>query len=101
MSITRIRSFFRNLFHKPDVDEQLDREVSSYFDMLVAEKVAGGRNVEDATRPAKIELGGSDQVKEKVRDVRSGAWLEMLLQDVRFGLRMIRRNPGFALLVVL
>jgi predicted permease len=101
MSITRIRSFFRNLFHKPDVDEQLDREVSSYFDMLVAEKVAGGMNVEEATRLAKIELGGSDQVKEKVRDVRSGAWLEMLLQDVRFGLRMIRRNPGFALLVVL
>lgn len=101
MSVTRIRSFFRNLFHKHEVDEQLDREVSSYLDLLIAEKVASGMNREDAVRAARIELGGSDQVKEHVRDVRAGAWLETLAQDVRFGLRMIIHNPGFSALVVL
>ena len=101
MSLTRIRSFFRNLFHQREVDDQLDREVSSYLDMLIAEKVASGMNREAATRAAKMELGGSDQVKEHVRDVRAGAWLETLLQDLRFGARMVRRNPGFSALVVL
>src|SRR5690348_1341610 len=101
MSITRIRSFFRNLFHKQQVDAQLDQEVSSYLSMLIDEKMARGLTREQATRAAKIELGGSDQVKEHVRDVRSGAWLETLIQDLRFGVRMIGRNPGFSALVIL
>jgi len=101
MSITKVRSFFRNLFRKQQVDAQLDQEVSSYLTMLIDEKIARGLNREQATRAAKIELGGSDQVKEHVRDVRSGAWLETLIQDLKFGLRMIGRNPGFSALVIL
>ena len=101
MSLTRIRSFFRNLLHKQQVDRELDREVTSYLDMLVQEKLAKGMNREQALRAAKIELGGSDQVKEHVRDVRAAAWLETFAQDVRFGFRMIVRNPGFSALVVL
>lgn len=101
MTTTRVRSFFRNLFRKQQVDAQLDQEVSSYLAMLIDERIARGMTREQATRAAKIELGGSDQVKEHVRDVRSGAWLETLIQDLRFGLRMIARNPGFSALVIL
>ena len=101
MSLARIRSFFRNLMHKPQLDHQLDQEVSAYLDLLTEEKVAAGMSRAQAARAAKIELGGSDQVKEKVRDVRAGAWLETLMQDVRFGTRMIVHNPGFSALVVL
>src|SRR5947209_19142476 len=101
MSFFRIRSFFRNVMHKPDVDEQLDQEVSSYLSMLIEEKMARGMSREQASRAAKIELGGSDQVKEHVRDVRAGAWFEILMQDVRFGIRMIAHNPGFSSLVIL
>jgi putative ABC transport system permease protein len=101
VSFQRMRSFFRNLFRKQKVDAQLDQEVSSYLHMLIEEKMASGMTREQATRAAKIELGGSDQVKEHVRDVRAGAWLETLIQDVRFGFRMIGRNPGFSSLVVL
>ena len=101
MPITRVRSFFRNLFRKQVVDAQLDQEVSSYLGMLIDEKIARGLTREQATRAAKVELGGSDQVKEHVRDVRSGAWLESLLQDLRFGFRMMERNPGFSALVIL
>ncbi len=101
MSIAKVRSLFRNLLRKEQVDAQLDQEVSSYLTMLVDEKMARGMNREQATRAAKIELGGSDQVKEHVRDVRSGAWLEILIQDLKFGVRMISRNPGFSALVIL
>ena len=101
MTTTRVRSFFRNLFRKQQIDAQLDQEVSSYLAMLIDEKMARGMTREQATRAAKIELGGSDQVKEHVRDARSGAWLETLLQDLKFGVRMIARNPGFSALVIL
>lgn len=101
MSFTRIGSFFRNLFRREEVDEQLDQEVSSYAAMLADEKIARGMSREQAVRAAKIELGGSDQVKEHVRDVRAGAWLQTLAQDLRFGWRMILHNPGFSGLVVL
>ncbi|HVH88767.1 MAG TPA: ABC transporter permease [Terriglobales bacterium] len=101
MSITRVRSFFRNLLRKREMDEQLDREVSSYLSMLIEEKMNSGMTREAATRAAKIELGGPDQVKEQVRDVRAGVWLETFMQDLRFGIRMIGRNPGFSALVIL
>ena len=101
MSLTRIRSFFRNLLHKAQVEEQLDQEVSSYLVMLTEEKMRSGMTREQAMRAAKVELGGSDQVKEQVRDIRAGAWLETLIQDLRFGARMIGRNPGFSSLVIL
>jgi putative ABC transport system permease protein len=101
MSFSRIRSFFRNVIRKPDVDEQLDQEVSSYLNLLIEEKITRGMSREQASRAAKIELGGSDQVKEQVRDVRAGASIEILVQDLRFGLRMITHNPGFSALVIL
>ena len=101
MSITKVRNLFRNIVRKQRVEEQLDQEVSSYLNLLIEEKMGSGLTREAATRAAKIELGGSDQVKEQVRDVRAGAWLETLMQDLRFGMRMIARNPGFSALVIL
>jgi len=101
MSLTKIGSFFRNLFRREDIDEQLDQEVSSYVALLADEKMSTGMSREQALRAAKIELGGSDQVKEHVREVRAGAWAESLLQDLRFGWRMVIHNPGFSALVVL
>ena len=99
--ISRFASLFRNLFHKQQNEQELDQEVGSYLDLLTEEKMRDGMAPEAARRAARLELGGVEQVKEQVRDVRAGVWLETLWQDVRYGARVLRKNPGFSLLVVL
>ena len=92
---------FRSLWHKQRQEQELDGEISSYLDLLTEEKIAAGMGREQARRAARIELGGVEQVKEQVREVRTGAWLETLAQDLRYGLRILIHNPGFSALVVL
>jgi len=94
--LTRLRSFFRRLAHRRSADLDLDAEVRAHLDLLTEEKLREGMPAPEARRAARIELGGLEQVKEEVRDARSGLWLEQFAQDVRFGARMLRRNPGFA-----
>jgi predicted permease len=99
--LSRLTNQFRNLFRKQQREQELDQEVSSYLDLLTEQKIQGGMEPEAARRAARLELGGVEQVKEQVRDVRAGIWLETVLQDVRYGVRVLRKNPGFSLLVVL
>src|ERR1700674_4068700 len=99
--LSRITSLFRNLSRKQENERELDQEVSSYLDLLTEEKIQGGMSPEAARRAARLELGGVEQVKEEVRDVRAGAWMETVLQDLRYGIRVLRNNPGFSALVVL
>ena len=65
------------------------------------EKIAAGMPDEQARREARLELGGVEQVKERVRQRRIGAALDSLLQDVRYGLRSLRKDAGFSLVVIL
>lgn len=99
--LKRFSSLIRNLFHRNRVERDLDAEVESYVEALTREKVEAGMTPDEARRAARIELGGAEQVKEEVRAARAGALLDQVGQDLRIGLRMLRRNPGFALLAVL
>src|SRR5690348_11643584 len=99
--LPRLASLFRNLFRKQLAEQSLDDEVESLLALLTAEKIKEGIAPLEAARAARIELGGSEQLKEQVRSARAGAWLEVFLRDVHYGLRTLRKNPGFTVVAVL
>ena len=91
----RIRSLWRNLLRRDRVEQDLDDELRAVFDLLVAERIAAGMQPGEARRAATLQLGRVDGLKDRVRDVRAGALLDTLLQDSRYGARVLRRNPLF------
>jgi macrolide transport system ATP-binding/permease protein len=99
--LVKTRSFLRNLFLSKRVEADLDQEIHSHLEMLIEEKIRAGMPPREAQRAARIELGGAEQVKEQVRDARTGAFLESLLQDFRFAIRSLRRAPGLTAFVVI
>jgi len=99
--MARFLSFWRNLLNRGRVERDLDDELSAAVEILAAEKVRAGQSPGVARRAALVELGGVESIKESVRDVRSGAVIDTLLQDIRYAARLLRRYPLFALTAAL
>ncbi|MCG6956420.1 MAG: ABC transporter permease [Gemmatimonadetes bacterium] len=95
-----LKSILRSVLRKTELDRELDEELNSYVAMLADEKIRAGVTPDEAMRQARIELGGAEQVKEKVRERRLGAGLDTLLQDIRFALRTLRRDVGLTLAIL-
>jgi predicted permease len=81
-------------------ERQLDAELQFHIDRQVADNLRAGMSPEEARRNANLKFGGLEQLKEDCRDVRRTRWLETVVQDVRFALRLLRRSPGFSLVAV-
>jgi len=94
-------SWWQRLSGRKQMEEQLDKEMRFHLDQHISELIAQGRNPQEAQREARLAIGGPEQVKENCRDARGTRWLEDLFQDVRFALRMLLKNPGFAAIALL
>jgi len=89
------------LFNRERRDRELADELENQLQMHMEDNLRSGMTREEAYRQAVIKLGGVEQAKEYYRDRRGLPVLETLMQDVRYGIRMLRRDPGFAAVAVL
>ncbi len=80
---------------------QLDEEINAHLDAAIRERIARGEPPAQAEAAARREFGNVALIKEVTRDQWGWTWLEHLAQDLRYGLRQLRRNPGFTLTAVL
>ena len=91
----------RALFRHGRVEGELDEELRFHLERQVEKYVQSGMSREEATRRARVEFGGVELAKEECRDARGVHLIESVLEDLRYGVRTLRRNPGFTAVAVL
>jgi len=101
MPMTRFLALWRNIRHRAGVERELDEEIDATIELLVAENVRAGMTPSAARRAALLQLGGVESVKQQVRDVRRGAFIDSSFRDLRYAARLLWRNPLFTITAAL
>ena len=91
----------RSLFHREKAELDLSEELQFHLQNQIDEYIAGGMDAQEARHAAFRSLGGVEQVKEECREARNMNVIENFARDMRLGVRMLRRNPGFTVLTIL
>ena len=96
-----VRSIYRFLFRRERVERELDAELLYHVERQTELNVSRGMSAEEARRQALMSIDGIEPSKEKCREARMGRIIEVFWQDLRYGLRVLRKNPGYACAAIL
>jgi macrolide transport system ATP-binding/permease protein len=94
-------SWWHRLFKRRKLEEELEKELRFHLEQHTSDLVAEGYSPEEARRRASLALGGREQVKELCRDERGTRWLWDLGRDLRYGVRILAKQPGFTAVAAL
>ena len=98
--VAYFRSLAARFLHRSETEDDLDEELLSHVQHRANDLERSGLSRVEALRRARIEFGGYEKFKEESREALGGNLIETVIQDVRFGLRVLRKSPGFTVVAV-
>jgi predicted permease len=98
---SRLRSWLRALLRRSRMEREMEAELRFHIEALAEDLVRSGVRRQEALRRARLEFGGLESAKEECREARGVTFIDSLFEDLRFGLRMLGKTPGFTVVATL